>query len=48
MHITVHDTSIVKTLMRKLALIIFKLTGWKAEGQRPDISKYVIIAAPHK
>jgi len=47
MHITVHDTPIVKTLMRGLALIIFKLSGWKAEGQRPDISKYVIIAAPH-
>jgi len=47
MHITVHDTPIVKTLMRGLALIIFKLSGWKAEGQRPDISKYVVIAAPH-
>ncbi|MFC1821859.1 lysophospholipid acyltransferase family protein [Thermodesulfobacteriota bacterium] len=44
---TVHDTFIVKTFMRWLALIIFKISGWKAAGQRPSLSKYVIIAAPH-
>lgn len=47
MRTTVHDTPITKTLMRWLALMIFELAGWKAEGQRPNISKYVIIAAPH-
>lgn len=44
---TVHDTFICKTFMRWLALIIFKVSGWRAAGQKPDISKYVIIAAPH-
>ena len=44
---TVHDTPVGKTLMRQLALILFRLTGWKAAGKRPCISKYVIIAAPH-
>ncbi len=44
---TVHDTPAGKTLMRRLALILFRLTGWKAAGKRPCISKYVIIAAPH-
>ena len=44
---TVHDTFFCKTFMRRLALIIFKATGWKAAGQRPGIPKYVIIAAPH-
>jgi len=44
---TVHDTPVIKTLMRLIALTIFKIAGWKAEGQRPDIPRYVIIAAPH-
>ncbi|MBW1709665.1 MAG: lysophospholipid acyltransferase family protein [Deltaproteobacteria bacterium] len=47
MRFTIHKTPIVNNLMRFLARIFFKLTGWKAEGQRPDIPKYVIIAAPH-
>jgi 1-acyl-sn-glycerol-3-phosphate acyltransferase len=44
---TVHDTPVIKTLMRFIALMIFRIAGWKAEGQRPDIPRYVIIAAPH-
>ncbi len=44
---TVHDTFIGKTFMRWLALIVFKVSGWKAAGERPGIPKYVIIAAPH-
>ena len=47
MQTTVHDTPIIKNLMRWLALVFFRLAGWKAEGQRPDMAKYVIIAAPH-
>ena len=44
---TVHDTVLGKTVMRWLALIFFRYTGWKPAGKRPTISKYVIIAAPH-
>jgi 1-acyl-sn-glycerol-3-phosphate acyltransferase len=47
MHNTVYDTFIGKTFMRWLALIIFKVSGWEAAGQRPSLSKYVLIAAPH-
>jgi len=47
MQTTVHDTPIIINLMRWLSLIFFKLVGWNEEGQRPDITKYVIIAAPH-
>ena len=36
-----------KTLMRWLSRIVFRFTGWKPAGRRPDISRYVIIAAPH-
>jgi 1-acyl-sn-glycerol-3-phosphate acyltransferase len=46
-HKSVHDTAMGKTLMRRLALIVFRFAGWKPAGKRPDISKYVIIAAPH-
>jgi 1-acyl-sn-glycerol-3-phosphate acyltransferase len=44
---TVHDTPIVKTIVRWMALFFFKITGWKVEGRSPAISRYVIIAAPH-
>ena len=44
---TVHDTFFCKIFMRWLALVVFKFSGWKVAGQRPHISKYVIIAAPH-
>lgn len=47
MWFTVHDTPVIRTLMRWLAICILKVSGWKAEGQKPDISRYVIIAAPH-
>lgn len=44
---TVHDTPVWKTVMRWLALMIFRCSGWKPEGERPHLSRYVIIAAPH-
>jgi 1-acyl-sn-glycerol-3-phosphate acyltransferase len=33
--------------MRWLALIVFRFTGWKPAGKRPNIPSYVITAAPH-
>lgn len=47
MSFTVHDTPVIRTLMRWLAICIFKIAGWKSEGEKPDIPRYVIIAAPH-
>ena len=44
---TVHDTMIVRTLMRWAAQTIFFCSGWKAEGERPAADKCVVIAAPH-
>jgi 1-acyl-sn-glycerol-3-phosphate acyltransferase len=44
---TIHDSPMGKTLMRWLSRIVFRFTGWKPAGTRPDISRYVIIAAPH-
>jgi len=44
---TIHDTIIIRTVMRWLALLVFKCAGWKSEGRKPDLPRYVIIAAPH-
>ncbi len=44
---TIHQTILVRPLMRGLALLIFKCTGWKTQGRQPNLAKYVIIAAPH-
>lgn len=34
--------------MRILAALLFKLTGWKAEGELPkDLNSFVIIGVPH-
>lgn len=34
-------------MRRFLALCILRLSGWRAEGERPAAAKYVVIAAPH-
>ncbi|GBC63732.1 glycerol acyltransferase [Desulfonema ishimotonii] len=47
MHYTIFDTPIIRTLTRWLALFWLKMLGWRAEGEVPDVPKYVIIAAPH-
>jgi 1-acyl-sn-glycerol-3-phosphate acyltransferase len=44
---TIHETMIIRTLMRWLAVFVFKCAGWKTEGAKPDQDRYVIIAAPH-
>ena len=44
---TIHDTRIVRSLMRWLALLFFLGTGWKTVGCRPSVDRYVVIAAPH-
>jgi 1-acyl-sn-glycerol-3-phosphate acyltransferase len=44
---TIHDSPMGRTLMRWLSRIVFRFAGWKPAGRRPDISSYVIIAAPH-
>jgi 1-acyl-sn-glycerol-3-phosphate acyltransferase len=44
---TIHRTVILRTLMRWLALLFLGLTGWKTAGRRPEVARYVVIAAPH-
>lgn len=44
---TVYETRLIRPVLRWLALIIYRCCGWRTEGNKPDFSKYVIIAAPH-
>jgi 1-acyl-sn-glycerol-3-phosphate acyltransferase len=36
-----------RPVRRFLARAFLKMTGWKTDGVRPDVNKYVLIAAPH-
>ena len=47
MHYTIFDTPIVNTLLHRLALFLLKIFGWCREGRLPNVTKYVMIAAPH-
>jgi 1-acyl-sn-glycerol-3-phosphate acyltransferase len=44
---TIHESIIFQKLLCRMALLIFKCTGWKHEGRKPDHARYVLIAAPH-
>ena len=44
---TVHETIIVRPIMRLMSLFFLKCIGWQVEGERPNIPQYVMIAAPH-
>jgi len=44
---TIFDTPLISPLLRWISLFILKGMGWKTEGKRPDVPKYVLIAAPH-
>jgi 1-acyl-sn-glycerol-3-phosphate acyltransferase len=47
MQMTIFTTPVIRTICHWLARLILKVTGWKITGQRPEIKKYVMIAAPH-
>ena len=47
MHYTIFDTPIIRTLLRWMSIMVLKMRGWRIEGRFPEISKYVLIAAPH-
>ncbi len=47
MHNTMFETPVVRTVLKGISLAYLKITGWKAEGRMPDVSKCVMIAAPH-
>ncbi len=44
---TIHETTLIRPVMRLVSLFFLKCLGWRVEGKRPDMAKYVMIAAPH-
>lgn len=44
---TIFDTPLISPLLRWISIFILRAMGWKAKGKRPDVPKYVLIAAPH-
>lgn len=44
---TVHETTIVRPVMRLISLFFLKCMGWQVEGEAPNIPKYIMIAEPH-
>lgn len=44
---TIFNTPIITPLLRWIAMLGLKLTGWKVAGDTPSVDKYMLIAAPH-
>lgn len=47
MKYTIFDTPILRTALRFLSIGALKVTGWRRDGEPPDLKKFVVIAAPH-
>jgi len=47
MHLTIFSTPVLKQIFRAISLVVIRMLGWKYEGKKPAIKKYVMIAAPH-
>lgn len=47
MRMTIFDTPVISHIARALAWAFLKLNGWKREGERPSVPKYVLIGSPH-
>lgn len=47
MNYTLFDVPLLKDWLRFCAFFYLKITGWKKEGNAPNLDKYIIIAAPH-
>lgn len=44
---TIFENRFLKPVLRRLSRCILRVAGWRIEPRIPDISKYVMIAAPH-
>lgn len=47
MSITIFTTPAVNIVFHWLSRLILKVLGWRITGERPQLDKYVMIAAPH-
>ena len=44
---SIHKTPVIRTAARWLARFFLRCSGWRIQGERPAMPKYVMIAAPH-
>jgi 1-acyl-sn-glycerol-3-phosphate acyltransferase len=44
---TIFTTPFLSAVLRFLANLILRMTGWRVEGKLPDLPKYILIGAPH-
>lgn len=44
---TIFTTPVLTDLFRGIFRLLFRLFGWRVDGQLPDLPKYVVVGAPH-
>ena len=47
MNRTIFTTPVLTDLLHGLFRLLFRLSGWRVDGQLPDLPKYVVVGAPH-
>lgn len=47
MKTTIFNTPVLSDLLRLLALLLMRLAGWRVDGKLPNLSKFILIGAPH-
>jgi 1-acyl-sn-glycerol-3-phosphate acyltransferase len=44
---TLFDTPVLTPLLRSVAFLWVKISGWRLQGELPPVHRFVLIAAPH-
>ena len=44
---TIFNAPVLSTIYHYLAKFLMRLSGWRIDGQLPDLPKFVLIGAPH-
>ena len=39
--------SLLSRIVRRLLILLYRWKGWRIEGRRPDVDKFIIVGAPH-
>ena len=39
--------SLLSRIVRRLLILLYRWKGWRIEGRRPDVDKFVLLGAPH-
>jgi 1-acyl-sn-glycerol-3-phosphate acyltransferase len=47
MNTTIFDTPVISKLLRGLSKVSLRLAGWRVQGRLPNLTKFVIVGAPH-